>query len=150
MDSVAGDRPEIEAAIPQSWLSITDLGEPPYHLVEWVIGVEGVGLAPERLAHELITVPTAMKPLLGAVIQARDTLKSEQYSDAEDDLRVEIVGPVRACSTEPFIHVMVVKKRHEKPSRLAVATQDVALHLLAAAVDVNDVGRRGVSLGDLW
>jgi hypothetical protein len=29
-----------------------------------------------------------------------------------------------------------------------VATQDVALHLLAAAVDLNDVGRRGETFGD--
>src|SRR6266481_4820970 len=147
MDSVPRDRPEIEAAIPQSRLGIADLGEPSYRLVEYVIGVEGVGLSPQRLAHELVAVPTAMKSLLGAVIQARDTLKSEQYSDAEDDLRVEPVGPVRACSTEPFIHVMVVKECYEEPSRLAVAAQDVALHLLAAAVDVDDVGGRGESLG---
>src|SRR5437660_12849254 len=116
MDSVPRDRPEIEAAIPQSRLGIADLGEPPYRLVEYVIGVEGVGLSPERLAHELVTIPAAVQPLLGTVIQARDPLKAEQYSDAEDDLRVELVGPVRARSTEPFIHVMVVKERDEEPS----------------------------------
>src|SRR6185295_8891794 len=148
MDSVTRDRPEIEPAIPQSRLSISDFSELAYRLIEQLIDIEGVGLPPEGLAHELVTTPTAMEPLLGAIVEARDTLKAKQYSDAEDDLRVELVGIVCICATEPLFHVVVVKKRHEEPSCFAVAGQDIPLDFLAATVDLDDLGRRSKSLGN--
>jgi hypothetical protein len=43
---------------------------------------------------------------------------------------------------------VVIEKRHEEPSRLAVTAQDLALHLLASAIHVDDPGRRGETLGE--
>ena len=148
MDAVARKRPEIQPAVPQGRLGIANCRQLLDGGVERVTGIERSGLPPERLAHELIAVAPPVQPLFRPVIKTRDSLKAKKNGDREDDLRIENVGTVGRGGAEPLLHVMVVEKRDEKSSSLAMAAQDVALDLFPPAEYVDHAGGRRESLGE--
>src|SRR5947207_2221273 len=108
MNAIARDRSEVQATITKGWLLVANRRQLLDCQVEGVAGVKGARFAPERLADELIAVPTPVQSLLRAVIDARYSLQCQQQGDCQNDLAVERIGAVGCGGTEPLFHVVVV------------------------------------------
>jgi hypothetical protein len=108
-----GNRSEVLPAVAKRRVRVADGRKSTDALVELVLLVEGVGLAPERFPHVLIAVASSVQSVLCAVIEARDALKAEQERNCEDDLRIELIGSVCASRSESLCQVVIVEKGWE-------------------------------------
>ena len=147
MRAVAGDRPEVLPAIAQRRLTRAERGQLAYRPVERMLPVEGVRLAPQRLAHRLRRGACAVQPLLGAVVQAGDALQREQARHAQRQLPIVTARVGRVAVVEAAVLVVVIQEGHEVAAGLAVGADDPALHLLAPREHLADRAGRQHPLG---
>src|SRR5262245_56283491 len=88
---------------------------------------------------------SAMQPLFGSVVHTRDALQRKQTTNPQSKLVFKSPRRFGRAEEEPLALIVVIQERHEEPARLAVRTDDTALHLFAMLIHLDDFSRRDQS-----
>jgi len=125
IESIAGNFSEIQSAEAKRRLLVPQHAQR-FDLFEHeVVPIKTVGFAPERFAHRFVAsevgIPIPVngpaQPLLGPVIDCRNSLKAEQKRNAHRNLILRCERMV-----ESFTLIVVIEERHKIFSSLAVRT----------------------------
>src|SRR5450759_5261554 len=133
-DAIAGQGAEILATIAQSGLIIPHTRDIFDGAIKRGGLVKGRRFSPQGLAHRFRRVTAAVQSLLGAVIQARNTLQAEEAYQAQRKLVIKAVWVGSRAIVETLGLVMVVQEGHKIVGGVAVCAENITLDQLALLV----------------